>query len=330
MGEPDERQVYDLYVSGRASAVLAACVRLGLFERLLLGPLGPVELASALGIEERGARALLRCLWAMGLVTSEARPELTEVARRTLIPGAPGDLTPLIDLEVEHFVTPAAVLAAVRANGTSVYGDRDTWQAHADDPEAARRFTAAMHGISTRPARALAERLPVRGTILDLGAGSGVYVIELLRANQDLRAILVDLPSVCSLADGYLEAAGVADRAASLAGDMFSMPLPACDAVLLAQILHDWPYERGEHLVRRAWDALRPGGRLIVCEKLIDDGGGPLATALVTLDMLFWTEGQQYRADELFALLERVGFEGVERVPLHGYWSAVVARRPSR
>ena len=81
--------------------------------------------------------------------------------------------------------------------------------------------------------------------------------------------------------------------------------------------------------LEEAFDALPSGGRLLVHEKLVeDDGSGPLANQLVHLDMLVWTEGQQYRVSELTELLERTGFVGVERVRTAGYWSVVHGTRP--
>ena len=64
-------------------------------------------------------------------------------------------------------------------------------------------------------------------------------------------------------------------------------------------------------------------------EKLVEDGdSGPLANQLVHLDMLVWTEGQQYRVSELTELLERSGFAGVERLRTAGYWSVVHGAKP--
>lgn len=111
---------------------------------------------------------------------------------------------------------------------------------------------------------------------------------------------------------------------------MFAEDYPAgFDTVLLSQILHDWSFETGAELVAKAFAALPPGGRIVIHEKLVEDGdGGPLANQLVHLDMLVWTEGQQYRVSELTELLERSGFAGVERLRTAGYWSVVHGAKP--
>ena len=78
-----------------------------------------------------------------------------------------------------------------------------------------------------------------------------------------------------------------------------------------------------------AFAALPPGGRIVIHEKLVeDDDSGPLANQLVHLDMLVWTEGQQYRVSELTDLLERGGFTHVERLRTAGYWSVVHGLKP--
>ncbi|MBZ0268987.1 methyltransferase, partial [bacterium] len=69
---------------------------------------------------------------------------------------------------------------------------------------------------------------------------------------------------------------------------------------------------------------------VLIHEKLVDDDGrGPRANALVNLDMLLWTEGQQFTFADLRELLTRAGFPvpGVKRTATAGYWSAVTARK---
>jgi len=144
-----------------------------------------------------------------------------------------------------------------------------------------------------------------------------------------MSAILLDTESVCRIAERNLAEAGLADRTECIPCDMFTDPWPAeVDYVLFAQILHDWPPERCAPLLRKAHEALRPGGQVLVSEKLIsEDGRSPLPNLLVNLDMLFWTEGRQFRGSEVVSMLSSAGFEGASVEPTLGYWSLVRATK---
>jgi hypothetical protein len=100
------------------------------------------------------------------------------------------------------------------------------------------------------------------------------------------------------------------------------------DLLLLSQILHDWTPQQCAQLLNSAFEAIEPGGTIWLHEKLIDARGGPAANALVDLDMLFWTEGQQLSHADAHAWLGAAGFEQIQIIPTVGYWSVVTARRP--
>ncbi len=328
---PDDRRVYDAYIAGRQSVALAAAVRVGLFNALEAGPLTVEALAARIDRRERPVGLLVRVLRAMGLLQREGdRVRLSEEAAVYLVSGKPDSLAGLIDLEVERFPTPERVLEALRHDRATVYGETDPWERHAREPEQARRFTEAMHSISARPARTLARTLDLSTTrrLLDVGGGSGVVSIEIARAWPKLECVIWDLPTVCAVARRFVEENDVAERVRVLEGDMFADPFPrGFDAVGFSQILHDWSPGTGERLLRGAFDALEPGGLVFVHEKLVS-ADGPLANALVDLDMLVWTEGQQYDSETLRALLKRAGFAAIERRATTGYWSVVTGRRP--
>ncbi|MEM9802292.1 MAG: methyltransferase [Planctomycetota bacterium] len=330
----DDRRVYDAYIAGRKSAAIAAGVRAGLFE-LLSGPEGPVPLdgvRTAMGWSERGTRSMLAALVALGFVEESASGfAASDDARAYLTRDRPGSLWGLVDMEVDSFLSPRALLDALERDDASVYGGDDPWEAHGADPDRARVFTAAMHSVSERPAAGVAERIDLSNArrLLDVGGGSAALSIALAEANPALECVVWDIPAVCPLAAEYVARAGLSARVSAQPGDMFEEPYPdGFDAVLLSQILHDWGHAKGETLVRKAFDALPVGGRLLVHEKLVEDGAaGPLANVLVHLDMLVWTEGQQYGVAELIGLLERCGFEDVRRTRTAGYWSVVDGRK---
>jgi SAM-dependent methyltransferase len=330
----DDQRVYDAYIAGRQSAVLAATVRIGLFDLLDAGPLDAATIGARLGTRPRPTEAMLAALLAMGLLARDGagRWVLAPDGSDYLVRGKPGWLGGLVDLEVENFLSPATLLEALRAGKPTVYGKADPWEEHAADPEKARRFTAAMHSISERPAAGLAEAVDFSGRrrLLDVGGGSGALSLAIASAWSHIECVIWDLPVVCGIAREYAAGAGLANRVTAVPGDMFAEPFPTgFDVILLSQILHDWPIEKDRELVRKAHAALPSGGRLLVHEKLVDDDGqGPLANALVNLDMLVWTEGQQLTEAGLRDMLSAAGFGRIERAETAGYWSVVTGWKP--
>lgn len=330
----DDAPVYTAYIAGRQSAALAVAVRVGLFDRLdAAEDASEAEIGAWFGWSERGTRSMVAALSAMGLLERRGdRVALSAVAAAYAVRDRAGSLWALIDMEVENFLSPAALMTALERDDSSVYGGGDPWEAHEADPEKARAFTRAMHSVSERPAAGFAEvvEFPAGSHVLDVGGGSGALSIAIARAWPDARCTIFDLASVCAVAHEYVAAAGVADRVDTMVGDMFGESLPeGHDAILFSQILHDWSFDTGRTLLAAAFAALPPGGRVLIHEKLVDDDADtPLVNALVHLDMLVWTRGQQYRFRELREMLEAVGFAAVERRPTAGVWSVVIATRP--
>jgi Methylase of polypeptide chain release factors len=170
------------------------------------------------------------------------------------VPGRPEDLSGLIAMEFDSFITPAGLLQAMQRDAPQVYGASNPWATHEADRERARAFARAMRSISARPARALA-RLPLlagRKHFLDVGGGSGIFAVACLKAWPDLSATVLEIPSVCPLAEELAREEGVDNRLQTVAADMFRGPWPAgADTILLSQMLHDWRPEQGAELVRR-------------------------------------------------------------------------------
>ena len=329
----DDRPVYDAYVAGRLSAGLAAGVRAGLFDPLAAEPRTAEALAEATSTHPRGLRAWLTAMRAGGLVERDAagRWSLPAAVAASAVRGREGSLAGLIDLEVDEFLSPERVLEGLRTGGPCVYDASDPWAEHAADPAKARAFTEAMHAISVRPAAAMAAVAPLEDarSLLDPGGGSGALSLALATRFEQLSCTILEIPAVVPLANEFAADAGLGERVRAVEGSLFADAWPGPhDAVLLSQILHDWSDEEAVRLVARARGALAPGGRLLIHEKLVDDDGeGPLANALVNLDMLVWTEGRQWTPRDLTELLEAGGFGQVEVVPTFGYWSLVSAVR---
>jgi SAM-dependent methyltransferase len=339
----DDRNFYDIYIAPRGGAALAVAVRTGLLEWLDGGARTAAEIGRKFGWRPRPTDSFLTALTGLGVLERLDHPNpgaffdpgdryaLTAEAAAHLVPGKPEDLSGLIGLEFESFVTPKGLLEAMERDVPRVYGDSDPWEAHGESGEKARDFARAMRSISARPALRLAEAefWASRRHLLDVGGGSGIFATSCLRRWPELRATVFEIPAVCPLALELAAEEGVAERFDSVAGDMFADAWPrGADAVLLSQILHDWPPEKGAELLRRAYQSLEPGGIVVVHEKLLDpERTGPRANALVSLDMLFWTEGQQYSVEQIKSALAEAGFVEVVVMPTIGYWSVAIGVR---
>jgi cyclopropane fatty-acyl-phospholipid synthase-like methyltransferase len=218
----------------------------------------------------------------------------------------------------------------VTTNRSQVYGGEALFASHEEQAALARGFTLMMHGHSMGAALAWPDALDLsrHRTLLDVGGGSGAHAIGATRRWPELRAIVFDIPPVCGVAEEMAARYDVGDRIRTQPGDMWTDPFPAADVHFYADILHDWPPERGRFLVEKSFAALPSGGRVILHEMLYDDDkAGPYATAAYSIAMLLWTEGQQYSGRELAAMLTEAGFARVEVRPTFGYWSIVTGTK---
>jgi len=141
------------------------------------------------------------------------------------------------------------------------------------DPTRLEQFMAAMAGISAAPFAAFADKFDFSryGTLCDVGGATGQLSIAVAKRHPHLRCVSLDLPVVTPIAERHIAAAGLSDRIAAGSIDFFAEPLPAADVVTMGMILHDWNLEKKMHLIKAAYDAVRPGGAFVVIENLIDD-----------------------------------------------------------
>jgi hypothetical protein len=355
------RQIYAIYYGNRKAAVLAVAQRYRVFDFLeAREPAGATldDIVQAHGFSVRGTKALLLALEYLNLVKiANDRYFLAPSSRQFLVSTAPESVAGLIDLEFSEFITPSALDQALRSGRPQVYDAvPDVWQQHQQDTERCVRFTAAMHAISSGPARAMVQRLALEPhwglhaslatrphRLLDVGGGSGCYAIEWMRHAPvpNSEADVLETPACSRVTQHYIDEAASSiqpNRIRVLSGDMFTEEAYG-DAnrythVLLSQILHDWPVRGeassaprrdGERLVELAWRALSPGGVLVVHEKLVHDED----SAMVSIDMLHWTEGQQYTEAMMRELLRDAHFIEVRfRKTPHTYWWLALAQRP--
>ncbi|MDB5305148.1 MAG: methylase involved in ubiquinone/menaquinone biosynthesis, partial [Phycisphaerales bacterium] len=274
----DPTPIFDLVRSSFGTELLAAAVaHFNLFALLAKRPLTFDELRQELGLAHRPATVLLAAIRGMGLVVADGSGKLalSPAAREALEPGGEfymGDYVALVAENpgvkniVERLRTNKPVESRPDDRGAA-YIFREGMESAMDHEASARRLTLALAGRARIVAPALAKNFPLPGArkILDVGGGTGLYSIALLRANPDLRAVIWDRPEVLKVAKEMAQTHGVADRIDFAPGDMFADPVPGgCDVALLSNVLHDWDIPECEALLKRCAAALPKGGKLLI------------------------------------------------------------------
>jgi SAM-dependent methyltransferase len=153
--------------------------------------------------------------------------------------------------------------------------------------------------------------------LLDVGGGPGTYTLAFLQASSSLRATLFDQPAVVELARPRIEAAGQLHRVTFAPGDFYQNELPAGhDLAFLSAIIHQNSFEQNVDLYRKIFNALLPGGRLVIRDHIMQaDRTHPVAGAMFAINMLVGTiGGGTYTYPEIAEGLKQAGFERIRLI----------------
>ncbi len=309
------------------SRVLLSALELDLFTAVRRGA-SAEEAAAARGTDPGATARLLNALAAMGfLAKKDGVFSPTPQAARFLVRGAKDDSVDALLHQSSLWRTWSGLTEAVR---TGWPAPLEEMADRGDDWTVA--FIAAMHKGAAQRAPLLVQAVGGEGVrrLLDVGGGSGAYAIAFAQASPALSAEILDLPPVLPIAEGHVKAAGLAGRVVTRAGDLRRDDLgTGFDLVLLSSICHMLGPDENRDLLRRAFAALVPGGRVVVSDfVLAEDRAAPRQAALFSINMLVGTpSGDCYTEAEYAAWMREAGFASVDRRDLPGPASLVVGTR---
>ena len=319
--------LYDLQYRRFAAPMAALAQEAGLCELLQEEPRTIPKVAQALGVTPRAAEAMVAVAAALGFARheGEGRFVLTDLGRTYLLPASPfrrrlcREDDPILQKLRGAFRSgePAAPLAVAMEALPEVE---------------VREFIGRMHSL-TLPAAGSLARQPVFagvGRLLDVGAGSGSLSAAVAAAHPAVRCTLLDLPEVCAIAAENIAGYGLQDRVVTCPADMFRDTWPGGhDAALFGNIFHDWDPASCARLAQKTFEALEPGGRILLHEMpLAEARDGPLTVACFSVAMLLHEKGKQYTLSEFEEMLAAAGFVEFESAVSHGYYHLISARKP--
>jgi SAM-dependent methyltransferase len=201
--------------------------------------------------------------------------------------------------------------------------------------EQQRIFSEGVEAITHGAAQALADSYDFsrHARVLDLGGGTGSWLVAILRRHSHLRGTLVERAGAAAIARRRLAGESATRNVEVIEGDFFRDPVPAGhDVVLVAHVLHGNAPARNVELLRRIRASVPEGARLL----LADDWTDPTHTlpALAPLFagdfFVFGGEGGVYSEKEVHTWLNESGWRPVGFVPLAGPQSVIIAEADQR
>lgn len=260
------------------SAALTAAFEQELFWRFEGHPQTVETVAELLGIAPQICRNWLRFLATLGLLEEvEEGYQLTATAQKAIIDSSEvGTWSELARDERKKWTADLALIAELFEPGSNdrpevgrLGPDFDYVQEMMVDPQQACRFTHMLYDLHRPLAEDIARQLDLTGAsrVLDIGGGSGVVSLALLRRSPELTAMVMDIANVCAvgrqIADGTPESGRITYHQGNFVADEFP---GSFDLILACDIMG---YD--QTLIDKVAAHLEVGGRFVIVDRWFEE-----------------------------------------------------------
>ncbi|WP_137283934.1 class I SAM-dependent methyltransferase [Halorussus salinisoli] len=313
----------------REALLLWAARETGVLEAVTTDAETPAEVADETGVTERAARITLDAMAELGYLEvvgdedvgggdrTDAQYEITNRALGFVAKAdvrSIGSVPHALDCVDRWLELPATMRTGDPPDPESTSEDWTTnfmgAMASVDDAAVRASVTAAVH------------RNPDAERVLDAGCGPGVFAKEFVRRGFDVT--LVDRPEVIDIDRRFLEHEPIE----LVEGDITeSLPDGGFDLVFCSRVAHGLSPEANRAFLANAFDALEPGGAVVLTDKV---RGRAEDAALFGAHVLAQTDGGDTYTESAFTeWLRDAGFTDAEVRDVPGLDQQVIAgRRP--
>lgn len=306
-------------------------VRLGVFDALASGPKTAEELASELKCDRDGMEVLLASLNGMRYVRRRSGAYVnSRQAQRWIVRSSRFSMADTLLFYDDIWDTLGTMTEGVRTGemGNFHYEGRpaEFWQHYLNGLASFARLAGPSLARSTGVPRD-SRRL------LDVGGGHGLYAAAYARRFPDLTVEVLDLPEACEQGRRIVAEEGLADRITFREGDARLVEWDTdYDVVLLFNLIHNLTREEAADCIRKAYDALRTGGRVIILEGEHAASGGDLSLTAGLNELLFYLMSgtRTYPEETLRSWISSAGFGNVRtrRMAILPMTAILTAERP--
>lgn len=318
-----------------ASKTLLSAIEMEVFTELAGKPESLADLTGRLGLHRRSARDFLDALVSLGFLEREDghyrnTPE-TDLFLDKRKQSYMGGMLEMANKRLYGYWGRLTTALRTGEKQNEQPGEGDLFTALYADPARLKGFLHAMTGLSRGANLAIASQFDwsTYKTVADCGTAQGDLVVQVALKNPHLEGLGFDLPEIAPIFEEYVEEHGLSSRVHFQAGSFFSDPLPKVDVIMMGHVLHDWNLNEKKLLIGKAYEALPPGGALIVYESIIDNDRRKNSFGLLmSLNMLIETPGGfDYTGADCMGWMKDAGFRETRLEHLVGPDSMVVGMK---
>lgn len=330
-----KNDVYLLMNSTTPSAALGAAIETGLLWQLAAGPMHAPEVAQALNIPGKRCYYWLQLLNTIGILEDGLNGYApSPLAREAILDARSQESWRHLVLDDRersaglhnlplYISEPGSIWAAQGLAEPENYVEKMR-----TSPARAREFTRMLFEVHQLLANRIADLVDLTGVerMMDLGGGSGVVSMALLRKYPALTSVVVDIENVCAAGREIAVEEGLSDRLSYHPAEFASDHFPTgIDLVLKCDVS-----VFGLALFRKMYESLKPGGRLICVDHLspTEDSAPVTRVEWTFLDSLRDPNFSIPTFDQVRVKLGQAGFEvSPEHQTLGSGWTLFQARR---
>ncbi len=330
---PTPERLMQLAWSFAPPLIIETALQHGVFERLEQGARTAAQLAVETGASLRGLTAILNVLVGLELLGRDGdRYTLTPESSAFLVSSRPGYHGMFFQHISDQLLPRWLELNEIVRTGQParrVNQEEEGAQFFAE-------FVEALFPISFSAASALGEHLCIHEavapvSVLDIGAGSGVWGIALAKQSPQVRIHAVDWPCVLEVTKRVAARHGLADRLTAAPGEFSEADFGSGHQVAtLGHILHSEGRDRSRRLLKKIWSALAPGGTIAIQEFVPnDERTGPVHTLIFSVNMLVNTDqGDTFTFAEMRTWLREAGYVNPRLLEVPSVSPLVLADKP--
>jgi len=287
---------------------------LGIADAIAEGAREPAAIAATVGADPLATRTLMAYLATVGVFTrTNGLYELTALSE-LLLDGDEHGWRDELDLDgaaghMDASLDGMRLAVETGKAGFDLRHGKSFWEALNDEPQRGARFDAHLDGWVGEWSPAVIADPVWRSArhVVDVGGGSGAFSARLLDAHPHLTATVIELPETATRATAHFDEVDLAARADAVGQSFFDALPTTGDTYVLAQVLHDWPDDEARSILRQVADAVGPDGRVVIIERLDDEGDDADHHAHMSLLMLTLFGSRERTVAEYTALLADVG-----------------------